>query len=108
MSKVSIQGVPLELVFAEVVNGARPVGMGLVHQNARKTMLDHEAAAYLRDFRANVGPKGRLYPDFVWGRPIKVDFSEATEDGCVEARLYDRDHGEGAFARAVDRARARQ
>jgi hypothetical protein len=41
--------------------------------------------------------KGRLYFDYVGGRPLKIDI---TGDE-LDPRLYDRDQGEGAAAMAI-------
>ena len=44
---------------------------------------------------------GRNYVDYFNGRPIKVDFSKDT----VNPFLFDRDAGQGTFARAVENFR---
>lgn len=77
---------PAKLLKA-LYGSSRGFGMGMLHYTPEPMTLD-EAEGLLAD--------GRNYFDYLQGRLMKARIDE-TEDG----RLYDRDLGEGAFARAV-------
>ena len=74
-------------VLAALYNNSRPQGMGFLHYDP-KPMTTAEAEVLLArcaDF------------DYLKGRVMKVDL----EGDAFDPRLYDRDLGQGAAARAV-------
>ena len=77
-------------VLAALYNGSRPLGLGMMHFESAP-MTEAEAEEILAE-RAD-------YPsfDYLKGRVMKVNLSGES----FEPRLYDRDNGEGAAARAV-------
>jgi hypothetical protein len=86
---VSIQGMNKAQVLAAAVNACQPLGMGWHDPNAYSTMTGDQAAELLAK---------RTYFDYVWGRPVKI--SLASDE--VDPAMYDRDQGQGAFARVVE------
>jgi len=77
-------------VLAALYNHSKPQGMGFLHYEA-VDMTKEEAQELLDDSRF------RQYFDYLKGRVMKVDLS----GGKLDPRLYDRDNGEGAAARAI-------
>lgn len=84
---IDISGLDKAAVLAALYNGSRPQGMGILHFDA--TPMTAEMA---RPFVSQ-----RMRFDYLNGRVLKVDISGDTMD----PRLYDRDLGDGAAARAV-------
>jgi hypothetical protein len=75
-------------LLAALYNHAKPAGFaGALH---------HDPAPMTREQALALLERGRFI-DYVSGRPLKVDLFDPEEDG----RLYDRDQGEGSFARIV-------
>ncbi len=113
MHHISIKGLDKATLLAAFYNHARPIGMGHIAdmnktaerggemslEEARKIIADKEKA--LRDLGLNPSEPHRLYFDYVFGRPLKIDL------GCEEmsTRLYDRDQGEGQGARIIELVR---
>lgn len=90
---IDISNLDKAAVLAALYADARPVGMGFMHFIAGP--LDPgEARSLLAD--------GLTYFDYLHGRVMKIDLSGDT----LDPRLYDRDNGDGAAARAVDSVRA--
>lgn len=86
--KVNIKGLDKAEVLKALHDGTRPLGMGFLQ--ARENVP-------IEDFRA----LGTGYADYVFGRSIKCNI-----DGDeFDPRLYDRDAGPGAAARAIARLR---
>jgi hypothetical protein len=86
-------------VLAKLYNAARPMGMGMLQ--ARPGDLSIEDARRLLD---DPEPKNDMgfsraegYFDYLYGRPLKIDL----RGDQLHTRLYDRDHGQGAAARAL-------
>lgn len=78
-----------------------PAGLiNLLHGGNQVTLdvVRQELAGRLRD------RDGSLHIDYFRGRPLKIELNPATEE--FSPRLYDRDAGEGAAQRVVDRLRA--
>lgn len=85
-------------VFAALYNKARVQGLGFLHAEAGD--LDRKAAGVLMlqgDDGVHLPGDDPLYFDYVKGRVMKVDLSGNT----FSTRLYDRDNGYGAAARAL-------
>lgn len=86
-------------LLAALHNGTRSVGLGMLHDLGRP-MGYSDALVWLEQ-------AGGFSVDYCNGRPIKVrakldslELDEHSED------LYDRDAGPGAFAKALELARA--
>lgn len=77
-------------VLAALYNASKPLGLG--HLHAKGEPMDEGTAAIL------IARAGSARFDYLWGRVMKVDLSGDSFD----PRLYDRDNGEGAAARAVE------
>lgn len=89
---IDISGLDKKKVPMALYDAAKPQGLGLLHFSV-EPMTEEEAAALLgKD----------TYFDYVNGRVMKVDL---TYDNHFDERLYDRDNGEGAAAKAVERVR---
>lgn len=89
LRKVDITGIDKAVLLVALYEGAAVLGLGALDRNAGRRLTVEEAKAILeKHFRI----------DYLWGRPIKVDLSK----DLVDPALYDRDAGEGAFARIVD------
>ncbi len=86
-------------VLAALYNASRPQGLGFLHFQP-EPMSSEEAAELLKESR---------YFDYLKGRVMKINFfdakrpeSERNMPGMLQGeRLYDRDNGEGAAARAL-------
>jgi hypothetical protein len=87
--KISIKGRKAK-VLAVLYNNSQPLGMGMLHFTP-EDMTEEQAQSLLDD--------GQTYFDYLKGRVMKVDLSK--DD--FTPRLYDRDNGEGAASRAIDK-----
>ena len=74
-------------VLAALYNAAKPQGMGFLHYTPDPMTKEEAVALLAKD----------TYFDYVKGRVMKVDLERDTFD----PRLYDRDNGDGAAARAL-------
>jgi hypothetical protein len=102
---IDIAGLDKAEVLAALVNGAKPLGMGRLHDDGRP-MTKEDAQVWIDDGRTHDTvdlPRPRLSFDYVKGRPIKSNISGDSFD----ERLYDRDQGNGAAARVIAELRAR-
>lgn len=97
---VDISGIPKAKLLAALYNAARPIGFGVLeaHIASREglSVMSEQHAQSLID-AYYLDSCTRLYFDYVYGRPLKVDISDAT----METGLYDRDQGEGQAWRVV-------
>lgn len=101
MLKVRGQEVAADALLAALHNHSSAQGMGAIHDIGRN-LTRAEAAKYVERFRnAETGKFAPFTIDWFLGRPIKV-FEDA--NGELRTDLYDRDNGEGAFARALEDA----
>lgn len=75
-------------VLSKLYNASAPQGMGFLISDDDNMSME-EAASLLKD---------QTYFDYVKGRVLKVDLSGDEFD----PRLYDRDHGDGAAAKALE------
>ena len=91
MSEVSIKGLDPAAVLAALYNASKPQGMGFLHFTPGDMGVEEA-----RDLLAQHG-----YFDYLKGRVMKV----AIEGDTLSARRYDRDNGDGAAARAIDKLR---
>ncbi len=77
-------------VLSALWNNSRMQGMSFLGSNGSTKMTKEDAQAHLSNC---------TYFDYLNGRVLKVDLSE--DEFCP--RLYDRDNGEGAALRAIQR-----
>lgn len=100
---VSIKGLNKAALLAAFYNASRPMGMGFLQ--AREGDMTLEYAQKLIDGQDTGDyPGGRretLYFDYVHGRPLKIDL----KDDEMSVWGFDRDHGEGATERIVNKIR---
>ena len=92
--KVIANGIEVDAakLLSALHNGTQPLGMGHLHDIGHLSVTGAESVLKVT---------GRFEFDYLlYGRPLKV----YARDGVVDGRLYDRDAGPGAFARAVDLA----
>jgi hypothetical protein len=87
---INIAGLDKAAVLATLYNHSRQQGLGFLHTRSALPMSDDQAAAEL-----NANPHG--YFDYLHGRVMKVDLTGEE----LDPRLYDRDNGAGAAARAI-------
>lgn len=84
---INIEGLDKAEVLAALYNASHPLGLGFLHARP-EPMTKEEAAEAL---------KSQTYFDYLYGRVMKVDLSGDT----LRVGLYDRDHGDGAAAKAL-------
>lgn len=96
MSTVSIAGLDKARVLATLFNASHPQGMGFLNPASSMPLTASAAAEIIAEDR------GHLYFDYLNGRVLKVDLT----GDHIDARLYDRDNGDGALAAAIDQLRA--
>jgi hypothetical protein len=93
-------------VLAALFNNSKQQGMGFLHASGSEGMTVDAARAVIEagddhqrrypDLLAD--QKKRMYFDYVNGRVMKVEIGGDT----LDPRLYDRDNGQGAAARALE------
>lgn len=76
-------------VLRVLYDAARPQGLGFMH---------YEAAPMTRGEADSLLKGGSNYFDYLKGRVMKVEINDS---GKLDPRLYDRDNGQGAAARAI-------
>lgn len=76
-------------VLRALYDASKPQGMGFLHYNPQPMTRD-EADGLLKG--------GSNYFDYLRGRVMKVEINDS---GKLDPRLYDRDNGQGAAARAI-------
>lgn len=115
MDSVDISGVDKAQLLAALFNNSQPMGMGWIQAAAGPWAMTAEEAAELiakaregqrsDDHGRMFGLKSRdrLYFDYLYGRPLKVDIAGDE----VDAWGYDRDNGgPGTLAEIVEQLRA--
>jgi hypothetical protein len=108
---IDISGLNKEAVLAALYNNSRPMGMGFIHYDPAPMTIE-DARSIIHDrgddvhaqlggkFRQGYGPDTYNF-DYLKGRVLKVNLSgDAFND-----ELYDRDLGEGAAQRVIDKLR---
>lgn len=85
---MNIAGLDKAVILVALYNASHAQGVGLYAPGAGMPITIEEARAAL---------KTQTYFDYVRGRVMKVDLSGDE----LDLRLYDRDNGEGAGARAI-------
>lgn len=101
-SIVSIKGLNKADVLAALYNASKPQGAGFMDFDPH-LMAREEAAELLSQEAEGLQLPYRLYFDYVKGRVMKIEFGfgDANSD-VLTTRLYDRDNGPGAAARAIE------
>lgn len=84
---ISIRGMSKAKVLAALYNASHSLGLGVLHYK-NEDMTEEQAAELLQ--------KHERF-DYLHGRVMKVDLSGDE----LNPRLYDRDNGHGAAARAI-------
>jgi hypothetical protein len=106
MNKIKVNGheVPADALLAALHNNAKSQGLGQL-QDIRRNLTREEARKMIEESKSkDTGEYPPFEFDWFLGRPLKV--YQRIEDDVLEGRLYDRDNGEGSFARAVEQALA--
>ena len=93
-STVNIEGVDKKELLHRLWLGARPASVYTWVPEAVAPEWNNDQAEAILCGR---GPAG-YYADYLCGRCIKTDFATGVVDVC----FYDREYGEGAFARVVE------
>lgn len=104
MAKIDIKGIDKADLLAALYNNASPMGMGFLQ--ARPGQMTREGALELMeagDDSSRMFPnmKRRMYFDYVYGRPLKVNL----EGDELETSLYNRDWGKDAAEQIVESLR---
>lgn len=101
--EVDITGLDKAAVLASLWNNARPSGGSAAQlwYSPRPMNVD-EAQDAIDEQLSREYSHGYILFDYLRGKALKVDLTEDSFD----ARLYDRDHGEGMAQRAVDQVRS--
>ena len=89
---INLAGVDKAKVLAALYNASHPQGMGFLHATP-EDMTVEEARGVLGSM-----PKEYTAFDYLKGRVMKIDL---TKDE-LDPRLYDRDNGPGAAAKALE------
>lgn len=90
---IDVSNLKPSAVLAALYNASQPQGFGFL-QFTPEPMTEEEAAQI-------IGDRKRVDVDYLKGRVLKVEIGGAT----LDPRLYDRDNGDGAAARAIDAIR---
>jgi len=108
MAKIDIKGIDKAELLAALYNNARPMGMGFLQ--ARSGEMTREDALKMMDagddssrMFPNMG-RSRMYFDYVFGRPLKVNL----EGDELETSLYNRDWGKDAAEHIVEDLRSKR
>jgi hypothetical protein len=104
--QVNIKGLDKGAVLKALHDGTQPLGMGRLHaiNHLPLEQAQKEYAEALKQPVVVIAPGGTpvVYFDYYHGRPLKVDLGGDE----FEPSMYDRDAGEGAAKRAIDKLRA--
>jgi hypothetical protein len=98
---INIKGIDKAVLLHALVINGRTLGLGALQ--ARPFSVE-EAQKWIDENRSHDGgfaSSRQLYFDYVCGVPVKSDLSEDQ----VDPWGYDRDQGQGAFQRVVDKLR---
>ena len=96
MPKVDCTGLESHVVLAQLYNHASPVGMGFLQSSTTPMTLEEAKNELART----------QYFDYLYGRPLKTDFSNYPE---LDSHGYDRDQGgPGTMQSLVDKLKESQ
>ena len=97
--KIEITGIDRNVLLAALCNGTLPMGLGAMNDKAMTQITAEECA---KEFDDRPERKGVIMFDYVFGRPVKVNFvTEGDKVFLDRTRLYDRDAGEGKCQQIV-------
>lgn len=96
---IDIAGIDKGELLAALYNHARPIGLGNLQYQPNKMSIEAGRAHFDAHIEA-----GASRFDYLQGRCLKVDL----RDDVLDARLYERDNGEGIVAQIVANIRSRQ
>ena len=91
---INISGIDKAKVLAALFNASKQQGMGFFDTSGATPMSLDDAAKHID---AVTDSDGEIYFDYLRGRVMKVELSGDE----LNPRLYDRDNGQGAAARAL-------
>jgi hypothetical protein len=102
-SRIDISGLSKAAVLAALYNGSRQFGMGFMHSRGQSEMTEEEAQKLIDsgDDPDYADKRRELYFDYLHGRVLKVNLA----GDSFSPSLYDRDVGQGAAARAIEKLR---
>lgn len=101
-TEIDITGLDPAEVLLALYHGTTELGMGALQ--ARSNVTVDDARELLRFGSKDPGFSAPMRVDYMFGRPIKVNFSES---GIIDVRLYDRDAGEGTGRRVIESLKAK-
>lgn len=96
---ISYQGIDEAVLLHALYHGTQPLGMGILHNKEGLTLDEVRADLATRE----PDRMGEVGWDYYRGRPLKLGFNLAAK--TFRTGLYDRDAGQGAAQRIVDRLR---
>lgn len=91
---IDISGLDKAEVLAALFNASKQQGMGFLNAEGAKAMSVDDARKCID---VVTDSDGEIYFDYLRGRVMKVELSGDE----LNPRLYDRDNGQGAAARAL-------
>lgn len=94
---ISIKDMNKAEVLAKLYNASKPLGMGILHFTP-EVMTLAEAQAHIDSGPRGIFNANPLYFDYLKGRVMKVNLSGDE----FNPALYDRYHGRGAAALAIE------
>lgn len=101
--RIEITGLDRNEVLAALCNNTSPMGMGALNSKAVSGIT---AADCAEQFDVRSERNGVFCFDYVFGRPIKVNFvTDGDKVYLDRVRLYDRDAGQGQAQKVVDELR---
>ena len=93
---MDITGIDKAEILAALYNAARPLGLGVLHFTP-EDMTVEDARTMISDYQEDF--RGELYFDYVKGRVMKIRL----DSNDLETWLYNRDNGDGAAERVIER-----
>ena len=85
---VNIENLPHAEILSALFNNSHPVGMGIIAALHGPKEMSIQMAESIIDEKKREGRN--ISFDYLFGRPLKVSFSNDRE---LDAQLYDRDNG---------------
>lgn len=101
MSDIDVTDLTPAQVLTALYNASHPLGLGILNPTSGTDLTVYQAQHVLDQTHAKNGrlqaPDRPVYVDYLQGRVIKTRIGGDT----VDPRMYDRDNGTGAAARAI-------
>lgn len=99
---VSIAGLDKAAVLAALYNASQPLGMGFLHATPHDMTVEQARELIATDADPDyTTPRRGLRFDYLHGRVLKVDLA----GDSFGTWLYDRDNGQGAAGRVIEKLR---